>query len=215
LTGMNGLRGTSRGWISTAGCEGKMFFGQNCSGRFGENRSIISVVGSKEDVNFFKLLNELKLRKIKQNLNEKYFEIASKLAVKYSIKVSMVITQNNQYGEWRNQVCTYPHWFGKLYGIICKKALEQIRDNKILLHMDREYDSKTLNFAAGTISKLMLIPKENIYLRQENEYPTNRIIIADLFARGCFKGFDCSQFIALKNPDIKNEIEEIFRKTRQ
>ena len=191
-----------------------MFYGQNCSGRFGENKSVISVVGSKEDINFVKFLNEFKLRKIKQNLNEKYFSTAAGLAKKYSIKVSMVIVQNNKYGEWKNELYKYPNWFGKLYGIVCKKALEQIKDKAIFLHMDREYDSKTLNFAADVVCKLLNATKDNIYIRKEREYPTNRIIVADLFARGCFKGFDCSQFTIIKNPDIKNEIKEAFKKVR-
>ncbi|MBI2652871.1 hypothetical protein HYX00_05375 [Candidatus Woesearchaeota archaeon] len=191
-----------------------MFYGQNCSGRFGENRSIISVVGSKEDVNFVRLLNELKLRKIKRELNQKYFSIATELARKYSIKVSIVIVQNNKYGEWKSMLYQHPNWFGRLYGIACKKALEQIEDKVILLHMDREYDFKTLGFAADTICRLLNITRDDIYIRKEREYPTNRIIVADLFARGCFRGYDCSQFIIIKNPDIKNELKEIFRKTR-
>jgi len=191
-----------------------MFYGQNCSGRFGENKSIISVAGSKEDINFVRLLDELNLRKIKRELNQKYFSMAAELAGKYSIKVSMVIVQNNKYGEWKSEVCQYSNWFGKLYGIICKKALEQIKDKAAILHMDREYDTKTLGFAADTICKLLSITRDNIYIRKEREYPSNRIIAADLFARGYFKGYDCSQFTVIKNPDIKNELNEIFRKTR-
>lgn len=57
-----------------------MFYGQNCSGRFGESKSIISVAGSKEDINFVRLLDELNLRKIKRELNQKYF------STKYSEK---------------------------------------------------------------------------------------------------------------------------------
>ena len=191
-----------------------MFYGQNCSGRFGENRSIISVAGSKEDVNFARLLDELKLRKIKRDLNQKYFSAAVDLAKKYSIQVSMVIVQNNKYGEWKNELYKYSNWFGKLYGIICKKALEQIKAKTIFLHMDREYDSRTLNFAADVVCGLLNTPKDNVYLRKEGEYPTNRIAVADLFARGCFKDFDCSQFTVIKNPDIKNEIKEVFKKVR-
>ena len=191
-----------------------MFYGQNCSGRFGESKSIISVVGSNEDVSFIRLLDELNLKKIKQNLNERYFSKAAEIAKKYSIKVSMVIVQNNKYGEWKNIICKYPNWFSKLYGIICKKALEQIKEKTIFLHMDREYDSKTLSIAADVICQMLNSSKENIYIRKEGEYPTNRIIVADLFARGCFKDFDCSQFTITKNPDIKNEIKEIFRKIR-
>lgn len=189
-----------------------MFYGQNCSGRFGENRSIISVVGCKEDVNFVRLLNELSLKKLKRDLNQKYFSTAVDLAKTYSIKVSMVIVQNNKYGEWKTELFKYPNWFGKLYGIICKKALEQIKEKIVSFHMDREYDSKTLGFAVDTICILLNVTKENIYIRKEREYPTNRIIVADLFARGCFKGYDCSQFTIIKNPDIKNEIREVFRK---
>ena len=191
-----------------------MFYGQNCSGRFGENRSIISVVGSKEDINFARLLEVLKLRKIKRDLNQKYFAIAAELAKKYYVKVSMVIVQNNKYGEWKQELCKYPNWFGKLYGIVCKKALEQIKEKPILLHMDREYDSRTLNFAADVICQLVNTAKENIYIRKENEYQTNRITAADLFARGCFKAYDCSQFAIIKNPEIKGEIKEVFGKNR-
>ena len=110
-----------------------MFYGQNCSGRFGENRSIISVAGSKEDISFVKLLNELNLRKIKRELNQKYFSMAAELAKKYSIKVSIVIVQNNKYGQWKSMLHQHPNWFGRLYGIVCKKALEQIKDKVILL----------------------------------------------------------------------------------
>ncbi len=191
-----------------------MFYGQNCSGRFGESKSIISVAGSREDINFVKLLNELKLKKIKRDLNQKYFSIATELARKYSIKLSIVIVQNNKYGEWKSMLYQNPNWFGKLYGIVCKKALEQIKDKSLFLHMDREYDSKTLGFAADTICKLLSITIDDIYIRKEREYPTNRIMVADLFARGCFKGYDCSQFTVIKNPDIKNEIKEVFKKTR-
>lgn len=192
----------------------RTFYGQNCSGRFGETKSIISVVGSKEDISFIRLLNEFKLKKIKQRLNEKFFSIAINLAKKYSIKVSMVIIQNNKYGEWKNELYKYPNWFGKLYGIACKKALEQIKEKTIILHMDREYDSRTLDFAAKAICKLLNIKRDDIYIRKEGEYPTNRIIVADLFARGCFKGFDCGSLNVTKNPDIKNEIKEIFEKIR-
>lgn len=191
-----------------------MFYGQNCSGRFGENKSIISVAGSKEDINFVRLLGELNLKKIKRELNEKYFSKAVELARKYPIKVSIVIIQNNKYGEWKNVIYQYPNWFGRLYGIICKKALDQIKDKTMFLHMDREYDSKTLGFAADTICKLLNTTRDDIYIRKEGEHPTNRIAVADLFARGCFKGYDCTQLTIIKNPDIKNEIEEIFRKTR-
>ena len=172
------------------------------------------MAGSKEDVNFVRLLNELNLRKIKRELNEKYFVKAVGLAEKYSIKVSMVIIQNNKYGEWKNMLYQHPNWFGKLYGIVCTKALEQIKDKKIILHMDREYDSKTLGLAADTICSLLSIPRDNMYIRKEGEYPTNRIAVADLFARGCFKGYNCSQFTIVKNPNIENEIKEVFRKTR-
>jgi len=191
-----------------------MFCGQNCSGRFGESKSMISVVGSKEDINFIRLLNELKLKKIKRELNLKHFLTAVELSKKYSIKVAIVIVQNNKYGEWRRMLHQNQDWFGKLYGIICKKALEQLKDKEIILHMDREYDSATLGLAADTICHLLSIAKDNIYIRKEREYPTNRIMVADLFARGCFKGYDCSQFTVIKNPDIKNEIEKVFRKTR-
>lgn len=175
-----------------------MFYGQNCSGRFGENKSIISIAGSKEDINFVRLLNEIKLRKIKRELNQKYFSIAAELARKYSIKISIVIVQNNKYGEWKDMLHHHPNWFGKLYGIVCKKALEQIKDKTMLLQMDREYDSKTLGFAADAICKLLNIIRSDVYLRNEREYPTNRIMVADLFARGCFKGYDCSQFSVIK-----------------
>ncbi|MEK6946488.1 MAG: hypothetical protein AABX32_02680 [Nanoarchaeota archaeon] len=191
-----------------------MFYGQNCSGRFGENRSIISVAGSREDIGFIRLLDELKLRKIKRDLNQSHFSKAVELACKHSIKVSMAVTQNNKYFEWKRELQKYPNWFARLYGIICAKALEQIKDKKILLHMDREYDSRTLGMAADTICQLLGFQKENVYIRKEGEYPTNRIIAADLFARGYFKGYDCSQFSIIKNPDIKNEIKEVFEKHR-
>ena len=191
-----------------------MFYGQNCSGRFGENKSIISVAGSKEDVNFVRLLNELQLRKIKRELNEKYFLKAVNLAEKYSVKVSIAIVQNNVYGAWKSTLYQHPNWFGKLYGIVCKKALEQIKDKTMSLHMDREYDSKTLGFAADVICKLLSMARDDVYIRNEKEHPTNRIMVADLFARGQFKGYNCSQFNIIKNPDIKNELKEIFGKTR-
>ena len=59
----------------------------------------------------------------------------------------------------------------------------------------------------------MVIVQNNKYGEWKNQlykYPTNRIIVADLFARGCFKGFDCGQFSLIKNPGIKDEIKEIF-----
>ena len=77
-----------------------MFYGQNCSGRFGDNRSIISVVGSREDINFVKLLNELKLRKIKQNLNQKYFSKATEIAKVLEEKTN----------------CTVIIWLGSAWG---------------------------------------------------------------------------------------------------
>lgn len=191
-----------------------MFYGQNCSGRFGEGRSIISVAGSKEDLNFIKFLQELNLRKIKRDLNENHFLRALQLAKKHSIVVSMAIVQNNKYGEWKTQVCGHKDWFGKLYGIICKKSMEPIIDKKVILQMDREYDSNTLSTAAEVICKLLNFSRDYIYLRGEREYPTNRIMVADLFARGCFKGFDCTGLKLIKNPDIKSEIKEIFEKIR-
>lgn len=191
-----------------------MFYGQNCSGRFGENRSIISVAGSKEDINLIRLLNELNLKRVKRDINQTYFSKAVELADKYSIKVSMVIVQNNKYFEWKRELCRYSSWFAKLYGIICAKALEQIKDKKIFLHMDREYDSRTLDLASDVVCQLLDFQKENVYIRKEGEHPTNRIVVADLFARGCFKGFDCSSFNIIKNPDIKNEIKEVFEKHR-
>lgn len=192
----------------------KMFYGQNCSGRFGENKSIISVAGSKEDFNFIKFLQELNLRRIKRDLNKNYFLKAVKLSKKHSILVSMAVVQNNKYGEWKTQVCKYPDWFAKLYGIICAKAIQQIIDAKIVLQMDREYDANTLGIAASVISKLLNFSRDNIYLRKEGEYPTNRIMVADLFARGHFKGYDCSELKIIKNPDIGNGIKEIFEKIR-
>ena len=191
-----------------------MFYGQNCSGRFGESRSIISIAGGKEDLNFIKLLEELNIRKIKRDLNETNFLRAINLAKKHSIQVSIVIIQNNVFGKLKNEVCKYPHWFGKLYGIICAKALEPIKDKKILLQMDREYDYKTLDLAANVICKLLKFDRNAVYIRNEGEYPTNRIIVADLFARGCFKGFDCTNITLTKNPDVKDEIQEIFEKIR-
>ena len=191
-----------------------MFYGQNCNGRFGESKSIISVAGSKEDLNFIKFLRELNLRRIKREINKSNFSKAVQLARKHSILVSMAVVQNNKYGEWKTQVCKYPNWFGKLYGIICTKALEQIIDAKIMLQMDREYDSDTLGIAAGVVSQLLNFSKDNIYLRKEGEYPTNRIMVADLFARGHFKGYDCSELKVIKNPDITNELQEVFEKIR-
>ncbi len=47
-----------------------MFYGQNCSGRLGEKRTIICAVGSYEDYNFFRLINELSLKNIKKELNK-------------------------------------------------------------------------------------------------------------------------------------------------
>ena len=46
---------------------------------------------------------------------------------------------------------------------------------------------------------------KKIIKRGEREYPSNRIIIADLFARGCFKNFDCNRLIVNKNLRIENE----------
>ena len=126
----------------------------------------------------------------------------------------MAVVQNYKYGEWKTEVCKYPNWFGKLYGIICTKALEPIIDAKIMLQMDREYDSTTLNIAAGVISKLLNFSKDNIYLRKEGEYSTNRIMVADLFARGHFKDYDCTELKLIKNPNIRNEIQEEFEKIR-
>jgi len=62
--------------------------------------------------------------------------------------------------------------------------------------------------------KLSETKLESALIMHLREYPTNRIIAADLFARGCFRGYDCSQFAIIKNPDIKNEIKEVFEKHR-
>ncbi len=167
----------------------KMFFGQNCSGRLGEKQAVICVVASKQDYNFTKLINNLNLKKIKRDLNKKYFEKAIKLAKELGIFVSIVVIETREFGIWKNKLQNYPDWFAKLYGVICYRGIKPILD-KGFLQMDREYDSKTLNSSAKIILKLTnnLL---DIYIRKESEYPSNKIIVADLFARGYFRGFDC------------------------
>lgn len=196
-----------------------MFYGQNCSGRLGERKTIISVVGSKNDYNFTKFLNEFKLKKIKKELNEKHFSIAMELAKNYDIKVSLTIIPSDQFGKWKSILSGYKRWFSRLYGIICFKALKPIIDNTVYLQMDREYDINTQLSAAEIVRKLSLdydirIGHNDIYIRKERESPSSRIIIADLFARGCFRGFDCKSVMANKKINIENEIKEIFSKIR-
>lgn len=187
----------------------KMFYGQNCSWRLGENKAVICVVGSKEDYKFAKLINELNLKNIKRDLTEKHFFRALEFAKSFGITISIVVIETNQFGEWRNKLLNYSAWFAKLYGIICYNAIKPILD-KGYLQMDREYDDKTLDISAKVILKLTS-NKIEIYTRKENEYPTNRIIVADLFARGYFKGFDCKNIIINKKPRFENEIKEIFK----
>ncbi len=194
-----------------------MFYGQNCSGRLGERKTVISIVGSKNDFNFVKFLDEFKIKKIKKELNKNYFSIALELARKYNIKVSLVIIQSSESGGWRSIIENYPKWFSKLYGIVCFKALKPIINKNVYLQMDREYDIKTQSIAAETIRKLssdfnIKIKDNDIYIRKEKEHPSARIIIADLFARGCFRNYDCSSLIMNKKLDIKNEIKNIFRR---
>ncbi len=187
-----------------------MFYGQNCSGRLGEKKAVICAVGSKDDFNFARLINELKLKNIKRELTEKHFSRALELSKKYNIIVSIVIIKTEQFRIWKDKLLVYRDWFARLYGIICYNVLRPILDNNVYLQMDREYDGKTLSISANVI--LELIGREsNIYIRKEREYPPNRIIVADLFARGCFKGFDCKQLIINKNLEVKNEIRKIFK----
>ena len=191
-----------------------MFYGQNCSGRLGEKKTVIGIVGSNSDYSYAKILSLLNLRNIKRELNESYFSKSVELANKYKIKVSLGVISSKEFSIWKDLVKIYPKWFGKLYGIICYKILKPILDKKINMHMDREYDSKTLNFAVDVINEFVDLDKKEVYIRKEREYPSNRIIVADLFARGCFRNFNCSNLIINKNLEIKNEIKKIFRKTR-
>lgn len=187
-----------------------MFYGQNCSGRLGEKRTVICVVGSKEDYNFFRLIDELNLKHIKKELDEKHFSLALNLIKKYKISVSIIDINTLEFNSWKKSFSNYPHWFAKIYGIICYNALKPILE-KGYMQMDREYDEKNLNYSAQIISKLCENNVE-IYIRKESEYPSNRIIVADLFARGYFKGFDCRCLIINRKPKLENDIQKIFRK---
>lgn len=187
-----------------------MFYGQNCSGRLGENKSVICVVACKEDWKFVKLINELNLKKIKKDLNEKHFFKALEIAKSLGIAVSIIVIETNWFKLWKDKLVNYPHWFAKLYGIICYHAIKPILE-KGYLQMDREYDDKTLDISAKTILQLTNNLLE-IYTRKESEYPTNRIIVADLFARGYFKRFECQGVIVNKKPKIENEKSKIFHK---
>lgn len=187
-----------------------MFYGQNCSGRLGEKKTVIRVVSSKEDFNFVKLIAELSLKNIKKELNERYFSRALMLAKKYGVKASIVVITTEQFNNWRKILINYPRWFAKLYGIICYNALKPLFNRKIYLQMDREYDKQTLEISAETILKLVSNDIE-IYIRKEREYPSSRIIVADLFARGYFKGFDCSSLFVNRKLDLENDIRKIFR----
>lgn len=186
-----------------------MFYGQNCSGRLGEKRTIICAVGSYGDYNFFRLINELSLKNIKKELNKKSFSLAIELAKKYNILVSIIEINTLEFNNWKKSLSNYPYWFAKIYGIICYNALKPIL-REGYLQMDREYDDKTMNFTANTILKLT--DKIEVYIRKENEYPSNRIVIADLFARGYFKGFNCNNLIINRKPRLENEMQKIFRK---
>jgi len=186
-----------------------MFYEQNCSGRIGEKRTVICVVGSKEDVNFFRLISSLNLKYIKKELDEKSFSLALGLIKKYDILVSIIGISPLEFNELKSRLLNYPHWFAKIYGIICYKAIKSILGQGYL-QMDREYDGRTLEISSKVILKLAS-NKLEVYIRKENEYPTNRIIVADLFARGYFKGFNCKNIIINKRPKLENEIKEIFK----
>jgi len=187
-----------------------MFYGQNCSGRLGEKKAVISVVGSKVDFNFTKLISDLNLKNIKKELNEKHFKRALELVKKYEIKASLVIISTSQFGDMKEDYQNQLNWFAKIYGIICYNALKPILQEGYL-QMDREYDERTMNISAGVIKKLTNNDVE-VYIREEREYPTNRIIVADLLARGYFRGFNCISLIINKNLDLKNEIKKIFNR---
>ena len=131
-----------------------MFYGQNCSGRLGEKKTVICVVMSREDFNFIKLIKELGLKNIKKDLNEKYFSKALVLAKKYNISVSILEISPNQFNSWKKLLSNYPHWFAKLYGIICYHTIKPIL-NDGYIQMDREYDQKTLEISAKILSNLI------------------------------------------------------------
>ena len=76
--------------------------------------------------------------------------------------------------------------------------------------MDREYDDKTMEFAGKILSELSNNIIE-IYTRKERECCTNRIIVADLFARGFFRNFNCEDILVNKNLEIKNVAQKIFK----
>ncbi len=187
-----------------------MFYGQNCSGRLGEKKTVICVVGSKEDINFAKFIRDLDLKNIKKELNEKNFLEALELAKKYKILVSIIEISSDQFNSWKRLLSNYPHWFAKLYGIICYHALKPVI-NDGYIQLDKEYDQKTLETAVRTLLSL-IDNKVDIYLRKEHEYPTNRIIVADLFARGYFRKFNCTGLIINRDIIIKNETQKVFRK---
>ncbi len=188
-----------------------MFYGQNCSGRLGEKKTVICVVGSEKDLNFVKFLSELNIKHIKKELNENYFSQALKLSKKHNIIVSIVVINTPQFNEWKKRLLNYPQWFARLYGIICYKALKPVLSKKGYLQMDREYDEKTLSASVKTMLELIDNPAYEIYIRKEGEHPFNRIIIADLFARGYFKDFNCNSLIINKKLEIENEFKRIFK----
>lgn len=131
-------------------------------------------------------------------------------AKKYNVFVSIVEINPEKFNLWKKSLSNYPNWFAKIYGVIVYHAITPILSEGYL-QMDREYDENTMLSAGKTILSL-INNKIEVYIRKENEYPTNRIIVADLFARGYFRGFDCSGLIINRNPDISNEIYRIFKK---
>ena len=187
-----------------------MFYGQNCSGRLGEKKVVICVVGAKNDYDFTKLIRELNLKNIKKELNEKHFNKALELIRKYKIKSSLFVINTLQFSNLKIKLQNYPNWFAKLYGIICYKAMLPILQ-KGHLQMDREYDDKNMSISAHVIKKLTN-NQVDVYLRKEKEYPTNRIIVADLLARGYFKRFNCIGLIINNKLEFENEIRQIFKK---
>jgi hypothetical protein len=187
----------------------KMFYGQNCSGRLGERKAVICVVACKEDWKFARLIKELNLKNIKKDLDEKHFFKALEIAKNLGIAVSIIVIETNWFKLWKDKLVNYPHWFAKLYGIICYHAIKPILE-KGYLQMDREYDDKTLDTSAKSILQLTNNLLE-IYTRKEREYSTNRIIVADLFARGYFKGFRCQGVIINKKLKIDDEIKKLFK----
>lgn len=192
-----------------------MFYGQNCSGRLGEKKNVICVVGCENDFNFFKLVNKLNI-KDKRGLNKKDFLVAQEFTDKFKIKISPILITTKHFLNCKDLLKDKARWFEKLYGIFCYKALEPIIKENVQLHMDREYDTRTLAIAAWVIRKLasdngVKVSEKDIYLRKEKEFPSYRIRVADIFARGIFREFEHS-FVVRKNIGVDDEIKRIFKK---